>query len=62
MPRVALHDSGGIVFVGVHCDDDLELRAPWLNRIYKEARKHDCILINFDRDADPSPLFPLYEW
>lgn len=55
-------EYGVIVFVHPIEDDDDEFIMPeWFKPIYILAMKHDCILVNFDQDAEISPLFAAYD-
>lgn len=52
------NEYGFVVWVG-----DIVDEAPdWLEPIMRNARGNNCILINFDRDADTDDEFKTYEW
>lgn len=58
--EVLTFDAGYVVLV-TNPDPD---RCPdWLLPIMQKADDEGCVLILFDRDADPQEdLFPLFEW
>lgn len=41
---------------------DLANTPDWLHPIVEVALAHDCIIINFDRDADMDDQFETFEW
>lgn len=56
--RVATHEYGWVIFV---TNGKLDCPA-WLKPIMKQAIKSECILINFDADADLHSKFKKYDW
>jgi hypothetical protein len=57
--RTCPHHYGDIVFVA----DAAGLHIPeWFRPIYKVALEAECTLILFDRDAEPSEDFKVYDW
>ena len=56
--RYAPHKYGWIAFVS---ESDLD-EPEWIKPILIFARKHNCIIINFDSDADTEDSFATYEW
>ena len=58
--EVLENDVGFVVFV---TDPSYGHCPPWLQPIMQKADDDGCVLILFDRDADPQEdLFPLFEW
>ena len=38
-----------------------KMKAPdWIMSIVRAASKANCLIVNFDRDADADPAFPVY--
>lgn len=58
--RVVKHEFGWIVFVGQ--DESLLDEPRWIIPIMDFAREHECILVNFDQDADVVDGLPTWEW
>ncbi len=53
------HEYGMIIFVCAWAVDD---EPEWLKPILLAARENNCILINFDRDAEEAAEFSTFEW
>ncbi len=67
--RVSQHDTGFIVFVTELSHPEIPswmspiIEIPhWLNPIIEYANAQECILINFDRDADVEDMFKTFDW
>jgi len=62
--RHVSHEYGFIVFVNgdTDIDEDTSGVPDWIKPAYLLAQKHDCILINFDRDGDQIEDLPTWEW
>ena len=67
--RVAVHEHGFIVFVEGTGDTSEAATYEWLRRepewirpAMALARKHDCLLVNFDRDGEVCEGLPTWEW
>jgi len=58
--RVAKHEHGWIVFVPGR--EHAETVPEWAQPLIKYALEHDCIVVNFDRDADAVDRLPKWEW
>jgi hypothetical protein len=58
--RVATHEHGWVVFVPgrEYCEDVPE----WVRPLIQRALDHDCIVINFDCDAESVDDLPVWEW
>jgi hypothetical protein len=58
--RYIEHEYGFIAFVSSSAD--FNCVPSWLHRSYKKAIDNNCILINFDRDAEIDKSLPHWEW
>jgi hypothetical protein len=56
--RVVEHEYGWTCFLSGADSTEVE----WLRPIWEVAARHNCILINFDRDGDVQPYFHTYDW
>ena len=62
--RVAVHEYGAVVFVHGSGEEwtDTEGEPKWIRPAMALARKHDCLLVNFDRDGEVCEDLPTWEW
>lgn len=63
--RVAVHEYGAVVFVLSDREDldfEHEDEPEWIRPAMALARKHDCLLVNFDRDGEVCEDLPTWEW
>ncbi len=58
--RVVEHEHGYVVFVS----SEPQGREPqWATKVLALARKHDCLLVNFDQDGEELPEhLPMWNW
>lgn len=58
-PRVIEHDYGYLVCIYPSVE---KYCAAWLLPVVKKALENNCVMINFDRDADVDSSFRTYDW
>lgn len=60
--RVAVHEHGWVVFIpgDAEAEETLSEEFEWFRPILKLAWASDCLLVNFDKDADVCDLLPVY--
>lgn len=56
--RVCEHEHGWVVWF---CADEENL-PDWFKPIQERARENECVLVNFDQDADEADGLPTYAW
>lgn len=54
------HEYGTFVFFGGW--PEVENMPAWIRPIYKYARTHKCVIVNFDRDVEACDRFKVYDW
>jgi len=62
--RWTLHEYGWIVWVSQAALEEHEQHTmpDWLRPIMQDAVKEECILINFDQDANTCNRYKTYDW
>lgn len=60
--RYANHEHGWVVFVNPAMLEHARSFPDWLRPIMKKAIELDCILINFDTDAEQLEEFEVFDW
>lgn len=59
IPRVTEHEYGYIIHL---YEEMLNYCTPWFKPIARKALGENCVMVNFDRDADVDISFPTYDW